>query len=105
MEIITNKQFKTYNYLSRYASFPFYYHKEDRKYVYGTTSQLKQTAAHTLHKVEVNETLDSIALKYYNNPTFFWIIADFNQIQDPYKELEVGTQLKIPTLNEISYVE
>lgn len=68
---LTNKQYKDYDYLSRYTSFPFYYNEEDRKYVYGVTSQLNQNITYVLHEVKVNETLDTLALDYYNNPTFF----------------------------------
>lgn len=103
MDILKDRQFKTYDYVSRYSSFPFYYNTQDRKYVYGTTSQLNQDITYILYKVKARDTLDSIALDYYNNPTFFWIIADFNQIQDPYTELVEGTQIKIPTLSEVSF--
>jgi hypothetical protein len=68
---LTNKQYKDYDYLSRYTSFPFYYNEEDRKYVYGVTSQLNQNITYVLHEVKANETLDTLALDYYNNPTFF----------------------------------
>ena len=100
---LKDKQYKDYYYLSRYTSFPFYYNEEDRKYVYGVTSQLNQNASYVLHKVKAHETLDTLALDYYNNPTLFWIIADFNKIQDPYIELEIDSQLKIPTLNEVNF--
>lgn len=68
---LTNKQYKDYDYLSRYTSFPFYYNEGDRKYIYGVTSQLNQSITYVLHEIKVNETLDTLALDYYNNPTFF----------------------------------
>lgn len=101
--ILNNKSYKSYSYLSRYSSFPLYYHSIDKKYIYGTTSQLTKSNSYVLHKIKDVETLDSIALDYYNNPTFFWIIADYNNIQDPYAKLAVGSTLKIPTLNDIKY--
>lgn len=103
MDVLKDKQYRTYDYLSRYSSFPYYYHTEDKKYIYGITSQLNQDLTYILYKVSNGDTLDSIALDYYNNPTFFWIIADFNQIQDPYINLEVGQELKIPTLSEVTF--
>lgn len=103
MDVLKDKQYRNYSYLSRYSSFPFYYNTEDKKYIYGTTSQLNQDITYILYKVKANDTLDSIALDYYNNPTFFWIIADFNQIQDPFIQLIEGTEIKIPTLSEISF--
>ena len=53
--------------------------------------------------IEKGETLDSLALDAYNNPTYFFLIADFNRIQDPFKPLEEGSQIKIPTFNSVNY--
>jgi hypothetical protein len=39
----------------------------------------------------------------YNNPTFYWAIADFNNIINPYIKLNEGMELKIPTLSDISF--
>lgn len=105
MSVLINKQHKSYGYLSRYSSFPFYYNTNDSKYVYGITAQLKQNIPYVLHKIKPHETLDSIALDMYNNPTFFWVIADFNHIQDPYIKLKIGDTLKIPSLSDISFEE
>ena len=105
MNVLENKAYKNYNYLSRYEGVPYYFHKEDRKYVYGTTSHIKKSISYILHEVGLNDTLDTLALDYYNNPTLFWAIADFNDIQDPYKKLTVGQELRIPVLNEISFEE
>ena len=105
MSTLINKQYRDYTYLSRYAGFPFYYHTLDNKYVYGITSQLHDDIPYVLYTVKAHDTLDSIALQYYNNPTFFWVIADFNHIQDPYINLQIGSTLKIPTLSDISFKE
>lgn len=105
MDILQNKNYKNYDYFSRYSSFPYYYNSVDKKYIYGTTSQINTNISYILHKVKKNETLDSIALDYYNNPTYFWVIADFNRIQDPYNKLEEGINLKIPSLSSISFEE
>ena len=105
MDVLVDKSYKDYDYFSRYVGFPYYYHLEDEKYIYGTTSQIKPSTTYILHKVKINETIDSIALDYYNNPSFFWAICDFNKIQDPYTKLEVGQEIKIPTLSAISFEE
>ena len=102
-EILINKNYKSYDYLSRYITFPYYYNTYDNKYIYGTTSQMNTDVSYVLHEITENETLDSIALDYYNNPTFFWVLADFNQIQDPYTKLNVGDRLKIPSLSSIGF--
>jgi nucleoid-associated protein YgaU len=49
------------------------------------------------------DTLDTLALYYYNNPTYFWVIADFNRIQDPYADLVVDSVLRIPTFSNIAF--
>lgn len=103
-ETIKNKEYKEYDRVSRYSVFPFYYVVEDNKYVYGITSHLKHdNVKYITHKVVRGDTLDSIALYYYNNPTYFWIVADFNHINDPYKELKIGQLLKIPTFSDVEF--
>ena len=99
-----SKQYKNYERVSRYQVFPFYYNTEDNKYSYGITSHLlTDNTTFVAHKVKRNDTLDTLALYYYNNPTYYWIIADFNRIRDPFEELEVGTTLKIPTFSNIAF--
>ena len=105
MDVLVNKQYREYDYLSRYTGFPLYYHKLDKKYVSGTTSQMQDSITYTLHKVKQGETYDSIALDYYNNPTFFWVICDFNKVQDPYEKPVVDSMIKIPTLADVSFEE
>ena len=104
MEVLSKKQYKTYDRVSRYSVFPYYFNRVDEKYIYGITSQLKQdNVTYVVHTVVLNDTLDSLSLYYYSNPLYYWIIADYNHIQDPYKELKVGTKLKIPTFNSIEF--
>ena len=103
MEVLSDKNYKTYDYISRYSSFPYYYTNIDNKYIYGTTSQLDVEDSYVLHRVSYNETFDSLALRYYNNPSLYWIICDFNRIQDPYTRLEIGQQVKIPSLSNIKF--
>lgn len=105
MERLVNKAYKEYGYFSRYTSFPYYYNTEDKKYVYGTTSHINQNATYVLHKVKQNETYDSIALDYYNNPTFFWVICDFNKVQNPFTKPAPDTMIKVPTLADIGFKE
>lgn len=104
MDILINKNYKDYHRVSRYGLFPYYYNRMDGKYMYGITSHLKtDETSFVSHKVELGDTLDTLALYYYNNPTYYWVIADFNRIQDPFAELELGTILKIPTFSNIEY--
>lgn len=102
--VLTEKSYKTYDRVSRYSVFPYYFNRVDNKYVYGVTSNLNLTdTRYVNHTVKLGDTLDSLALHYYNNPTYFWIIADFNRIIDAYCELKEGTVVKIPTFSDISY--
>lgn len=103
MAVVKDESLRTYSYLSRYASIPTYYNSDDKKRYYGTAKQLsKNINAYKVHTIQVNESLDSIALKYYNNPLYWWVIADMNNIQDPLK-IKVGSQLKIPSLSDIKF--
>ena len=103
MDVLTNKSYKNYSKLSRYAGTPYYYHKLDNKYIYGKDSYLKDTTAYTSYNVQPNDTWDSLALEYYNNPTLFWIICSFNRISDPYSIPEVGSYIKIPSISTIQF--
>ena len=103
MSILVNPTFKDYSYISRYSKFPYYYNTLDNKYIYGITSYLDDSTLYTLHTVSKGESFDSLALKYYNNPTLYWVICSYNHVQDPYKELTEGESLKIPVLSNIRF--
>lgn len=104
MDSLRGKSYKQYPYISRYSRFPYYYNIQDNKYVYGITGQLDKDTIYVLHKVEIKDTLDSLALQYYGRPDYFWVIADFNSIQDSFIKLsEYYDTLKIPSLTSISY--
>lgn len=103
MNILTSKQQKEYDYLSRYASFYIYYNTLDDKYIYGTTAQISQDVSYMVYKAQAGDSWDSIALQYYNNPTFYWVLCDFNKVQDPYSSIKPNQEIKIPTLTNISY--
>ncbi len=103
MEVLKNKSYKSYDRVSRYTQFPYYYHSRDNKYIYSTTTQLDNTTYYILHKVKRGDTFDTLALDYYNNPTYYWVIMDFNRFQDPFEKLIVGMYIKIPTLSTIKF--
>ena len=103
MNIAINKKYKNYDRLSRYTRIPYYYNIEDNKYEYGTTAHLRDDTVFSLHKVKKGDTPDSLALYYYNNPTYYWVILDFNRIQDPFDELVEGMYIKIPVISAIKF--
>ncbi len=102
--ILSKQQYKEYERVSRYSLFPIYYNRLDEKYVYGLTAQLtKEGTSYVTHTVIKGDTLDSLSLYYFNSPLYFWIIATFNDILDPYEDLKEGTILKIPTFSSIKF--
>lgn len=104
MESLKQKSYRTYDYISRYQPFPYYYHELDEKYIYGITSQLKKNINYTLVNITQFDTLDSLAEKYYGRPDLYWVIADYNDIVDPFIQLFGNyTSIKVPTLGSISW--
>lgn len=103
MNALTKKQYRKYDYLSRYSPFPVYYNKLDEKYLVGTTNQLNKNTSYLVHICKQNQTLDVLSVIYYKNPMYYWIIADFNSIQDPYEPLQQGRKIKIPVKSLIEY--
>lgn len=103
MDVLKNKSYRDYQKLSRYNNFPYYFNKLDNKYIYGTTCWLKDNTPYTYYTVQRGDTIDKLALYYYNNPTYFWIICDFNRIADPYIELQEGSKIKIPSISNLEF--
>lgn len=104
MNVLKDKSYKNYNKISRYSIFPYYYNMLDNKYVYGITSNLDQSTDYSIYTVKYNDTYDSIAVDYYNNPSYYWVICDFNRIDDPFEKPEEGTKLAIPVLSTIQFL-
>lgn len=103
--MLTQKTYKTYQELSRYSDTPYYFNTEDQKYIYGTSSNLDDTTAYIAYIVKRGDTYDSISLNYYNNPTYYWIITDFNRIQNPFENPKEGSVLKIPSITALKWKE
>ena len=45
--------------------------------------------------------LDLIAATYYNEPRYWWVIAQYNNILDAYSEVIEGVILYIPTVTRL----
>lgn len=101
--ILSQKSYKDYDYISRYSVFPYYYNRVDNKYTYGITAQLNKDVNFVSYVVEHGDTPDTISLKFYNSPLYYWAILSFNDLNDPYAELKEGTILKIPTFTNIEF--
>ena len=104
MDTLKNKSYYSYDYINRYSSVPYYYDTLKDRYVYGIGRQMLKTAPWASHKVQETDTLDSLALKYYNNPIYSWVIAYFNNIQDAFVHLsDYYDILKIPNISAIEF--
>ena len=70
MDILKNKTYENYNYINRYRDVPYYWNTVDHKYIYCIGTQMFKNISYVLHKVTREDNLDSLALQYYNNPTY-----------------------------------
>lgn len=104
MDVLKNKKYNHADYVCRLSPFPYYYHSTDKKYIYGVGANIKKDLSYVIHRVNSNDTFESLALKYYNNPTLYWIIADFNDFRDTFITIKDFTDtLKIPNVASISF--
>ena len=104
MNTLKNKSYASFDYLSRYTNTPYYFDTLQEKNIFGIGTGMKTDAEYLTHKVKSNDTLNSLALKYYNNPTFWWVIAYFNNIQDAFRPLRDHYQtLKIPNISNVEF--
>lgn len=104
MDTLKNKTYASFDYTSRYANIPYYYDTLCDREVYGIGTNMKTDTEYITHTLTNADTLNSLALKYYNNPTFWWVIAYFNNIQDPFKPLiDKRNTIKIPNISSIAF--
>jgi len=104
MDVLKNKQYIQYGYLSRYTGVPYYYNSEKEREIYGLSQQMLKDSPWVAHKVKPEDNLDALALTYYNNPTFWWVIAFFNNITDPFISLKDHFDIiKIPSISSIVF--
>ena len=106
MDTLKDKTYVSFDYISRYAGVPFYYHTLDNKEMAGLGKNMSKNTTWVAHKVVSTDTLDKLALTYYNNPTYWWVIAYFNDIQDAFIKLkDYFDVLKIPAITNISFAD
>jgi nucleoid-associated protein YgaU len=89
--------------MKRYNNVPVQ-NRFDGKRVYKTTAYPVIHPADTDIQVVSNEGdyLDTMAYKYYGDPTLYWVIAAANKIGKGRLSVEPGLTLRIPTnVNEI----
>ena len=104
MDELKDKVFLKTDYLSRYTTVPCYYNTVYEKEIMGIGTSLNTNYPYVLHKVTQEDTFDSLSLKYYNNPTYWWYIAEFNKILDPFIHIiEHYNTLKIPNISNVDF--
>ena len=104
MDTLKNKNYESYDYLSRYTHVPYYFDTVKQREIYGIGSNLSKDSPYVSHKITQEDTLHSLSLQYYNNPTYWWVIAYFNDIQDSFVHLiDYYSTLRIPNIASISF--
>jgi nucleoid-associated protein YgaU len=104
MNKLINKQSYSFDYPSRYTGIPYYFDTIKHREVAGICKQIDFNTPYVSHIVESEDTLDSLALSYYNNPTYWWAIAYFNKINDPFIHLKSKySVLRIPSISSIIF--
>lgn len=88
---------------SRYNWSVFYVDKKNGDFL-GTRQPLKlrEHASDMFHTVTDTDSrrIDLIAWKYYRDVSLWWVIAEFNNIGNPF-EIPVGTVLRIPSYDRV----
>lgn len=59
----------------------------------------KEDIEDEMHTIIEGDTLTRIAYRYYKDPLKWYIIADINEIENPFY-LEIGEEIIIPNLNK-----
>ena len=104
MDDLKNKRYLKSDYTNRYTGIPIYYNKRDNRELFGLSKNMIKNSAWVAHKVVPMDTLDKLALSYYNNPSYWWIIAYFNDIQDAFIKLSDKFKiLKIPNIRSLEF--
>ncbi len=71
MNTFKDKTYANYDYTCRYTSTPYFFDTKNNKEVYGVGTSMDTTSPYYSHQVKAGDTLDSLSLKYYNNPTYW----------------------------------
>lgn len=104
MDTLKDKNYETFDYLSRYTGVPYYFDTICGREIYGIGTNMKNNTEFVTHVIKNSDTLHSLALKYYNNPTFWWVIAYYNDIQDSFKPLyKKYATIKIPNITSVEF--
>ena len=103
MNVLKDKSYKTFDYVSRYTNVPYYYNTLDNKDVSGITKWLSSDIEYIVHNVNIDDSLDKLSYYYYGRPDLYWVIADFNRIVDCFTDLSRYKTLRIPDITGLRF--
>lgn len=90
---------------NRYRKCHVYADTETKEYVLSTRpiEEIPKSVDDSFHTVTSYEAyrLDLIAYNYYQNALLWWVIAQANNIKDPFNDVTAGMVLRIPNLNTL----
>lgn len=51
--------------------------------------------------VRLGDTIHSVSHRELGDMRLWWVVADFNDITDPFADLAVGTTLRVPSITRL----
>jgi len=69
----------------------------------GTRKELEQVKRYIVHTIQGDETISTLAQRYYGDYRKFHLIAEYNELEDATK-VSVGQQIKIPVIEGIPII-
>jgi hypothetical protein len=93
--------FKQY---SRYFNSQIFHDRSNKRFLQLRASIILAPAEDDIY-VTISQTyinrVDLLSNDIYGTPDLWWIICDCNNIQDPLKDLTIGSTLRIPSFDRI----
>jgi len=76
---------------------------DEYDYLYNNLTKFKMNYSVSYYRVEQGDLMrpDLISYKIYGTIVYWWLIMMINGIQNPLKDMEVGTLLQIPDILDI----
>ena len=72
-------------------------HTKAKSRLAGTSRDLGQVKRYILHTIQADESISTLAERYYGDYRKFHLIADYNEMEDPTR-VKVGQDIKIPVI-------
>lgn len=83
--------------MSRYSKAPRIVRNGELFYGFRPPLDTSHRAGDIYYTVQSGDTLQSIAWKKLGDVKLWWVVAEFNGIKDPFEDLAVGTELRLPS--------